>query len=84
MPEDNYVECMKAMAETLKHTKWVGEWYGKCLCIFRNVYVWILAAITNKHVQFYCSNENFKITSYTLLFIFQSVSIADMYISSGR
>ena len=39
MPEDNYVECMKAMAETLKHTKWVGEWYGKCLCIFRNVYV---------------------------------------------
>ena len=43
-----------------------------------------LAAISNKHVQFYCSNENFKITSYTLLSFFQSVSIADMYISSGR
>ncbi|RMX46188.1 hypothetical protein pdam_00007847 [Pocillopora damicornis] len=32
MPEDNYVECMKAMAETLKHTKWVGEWYECVNC----------------------------------------------------
>ena len=31
MPEDNYLECMKAIAETMNGTGWVGEWYGKCL-----------------------------------------------------
>ena len=29
MPEDNYLECMNAIAETMKGTKWKGEWYGK-------------------------------------------------------
>ncbi|XP_022803330.1 E3 ubiquitin-protein ligase rnf213-alpha-like isoform X2 [Stylophora pistillata] len=27
MPEDNYLECINAIAETMKGTKWVGEWY---------------------------------------------------------
>ena len=34
MPEDNYVECMKAIAETMSGTGWVGEWYGKRLFLF--------------------------------------------------
>ncbi|PFX19443.1 E3 ubiquitin-protein ligase RNF213 [Stylophora pistillata] len=26
MPEDNYIECINAIAETMKGTQWVGEW----------------------------------------------------------
>ena len=29
MPEDNYLECINAIAETMKGTNWKGEWYGK-------------------------------------------------------
>ena len=39
MPEDNYLECMKVIAETMRGTGRVGEWYGKCLFFFRNVYI---------------------------------------------
>ncbi|XP_022801884.1 E3 ubiquitin-protein ligase rnf213-alpha-like, partial [Stylophora pistillata] len=27
MPEDNYLECINVIAETMKGTGWVGEWY---------------------------------------------------------
>ena len=30
MPEDNFMECIAIIAETMKGTRWVGEWYGKC------------------------------------------------------
>ena len=37
MPEDNYLECINAIAETMKGTRWVGEWYGKSLLsVFAN------------------------------------------------
>ncbi|XP_022806308.1 E3 ubiquitin-protein ligase rnf213-alpha-like [Stylophora pistillata] len=36
MPEDNYIECMKAIAETMSGTGWVGEWYecGSCRYVY--------------------------------------------------
>ena len=30
MPEDSFLECISAIAETMKETGWVGEWYGEC------------------------------------------------------
>ena len=30
MPEDNFMECIAVIAETMKGTNWVGQWYGKC------------------------------------------------------
>ena len=30
MPEDNFLECINVIAETMKGTRWVGEWYGEC------------------------------------------------------
>ena len=30
MPEDNFLECINVIAETMKGTSWVGEWYGEC------------------------------------------------------
>ena len=40
MPEDNYLECMNAIAETMKGTNWKGEWYGK-RGFFHIFYLWI-------------------------------------------
>ncbi|XP_022800358.1 E3 ubiquitin-protein ligase rnf213-alpha-like [Stylophora pistillata] len=36
MPEDNYIECINAIAETMKGTQWVGEWYecGNCRYLY--------------------------------------------------
>nr|XP_058970756.1 E3 ubiquitin-protein ligase rnf213-alpha-like [Pocillopora verrucosa] len=36
IPEDNYLECMKAIAETMNGTGWVGEWYecGNCRYVY--------------------------------------------------
>ena len=39
MPEDNYLECMNAIAETMKGTNWKGEWYGK-RGFFHIFYLW--------------------------------------------
>ena len=30
MPEDNFMECIAVIAETMKGTGWDGQWYGKC------------------------------------------------------
>ena len=32
MPEDSFLECISAIAETMKGTGWVGEWYGEYPC----------------------------------------------------
>lgn len=39
MPEDNYLECISAIAETMKGTNWKGEWYGK-RGFFHFFYLW--------------------------------------------
>ena len=39
MPEDNYLECVEAIAETMRDTARVGEWYGKCFfCVFLEMF----------------------------------------------
>lgn len=41
MPEDNFLECIKAIAETMKGTRWVGEWYGKCFSFSATSPAWV-------------------------------------------
>lgn len=30
MPEDNYLECINVIAQTMQGTSYVGQWYGEC------------------------------------------------------
>ena len=52
MPEDNFLECMEAIAKTMSGTNSVGKWYGKYLFYFNKCLRLNLAAILNKNVQF--------------------------------
>ena len=54
MPEDNYLQCMNAIAETMKGTNWKGEWYGK-RGFFHVFYLWkkIMCLFQNLFVRYY-------------------------------
>ena len=60
MPEDSFLECISAIAETMKGTGWVGEWYGESVSEFNLFYCFHpIVIIETTHLVDFCDLSKF-------------------------